>query len=169
MTDNVPQMNCLPSCEEIHRAVEIYLEEAYGPEVPERARAFMPPCAFDPAQWLMTDVTERDPSHAPLEAVRSFALRIGNAIYPNMKLRLSHPPRDMVFLFTVDSHDAFLQAPENTPDYKMLEELKRHNAEVAGRIAAAWDREGLPTERNYLRQKIRQAKLNAEEGDTIIG
>lgn len=169
MTEIAPQSNCLPSCHEIRRAVEIYLEQAYGLEIPPRAGAFLPPCDIDPAQWLMSDITERDPSHAPLQAVRSFALRIGNAVYPHMKLRLSRPPKDPVFLFTVDSHDAILSAPAATPDYVLIEELKRHNAELANRIAAAWDHEGLPTERNYLRQKIRQAKLDAQEGDTIIG
>jgi len=159
----------LPSGEEIRQAVELYLREAYGPDVPPQAARFLPPEAFDVAAWLMSDLIERDPSNAPMAAVRSFALRIGNALYPNMKLRLSHPPKDLAFLFTVDSHDACLHAPADSPDYRLLEELKRHNAEVANRIAAAWDLKGLPTERNYLRQKIRHARLAAEEGDTIIG
>lgn len=169
MTASQPAATRLPLGEEIRLAVRLYLQEAYGPEVPERAARFLPPEPVDVGAWLMSDLLERDPSNAPLEAVRSFALRIGNSLYPNMKLRLSRPPRDSAFLFTVDSHDACLHAPPGSADHAMLEEVKRHNAEVANRIAAAWDRQGMPTERNYLRQKIRQARLQVDEGDTIIG
>lgn len=169
MTDNAPVNARLPSGQEIRLAVEVYLRHAYGSQAPAATGRFIAPEPFDVARWLMSDVTERDPADAPLEAVRSFALRIGNSLYRNMKLRMSRPPRDPAFVFTVDSHDAFLDATPGTPDHKALEELKRHNAALADRIIADWDRRGLPTERNYLRQKIRQARLAAQKDDTIIG
>jgi hypothetical protein len=148
----------LPSAEALRRAIEIFLDRAYGPSVPPRAARFLPPDDFDPARWLMSDVTERDPPDAPPANVRSFALRIGNARYPHMKLRLSRPPNDDTFVFSVDSHDAFLCAPAGSPDRQELEELKRHNAAVASAVLSAWDAEGLLTERNYLRQQIRQTR-----------
>ena len=45
-----------------------------------------------------------------------------------------------------------------SPDYQALEELKTANAEIARDVTTAWDAAGLPTERNYLRGKIRQAR-----------
>ena len=88
----------------------------------------------------------------------NFAIRLGNSAYPHMKLRLSRPPADPDYLFLVDSHDGFLTAPPDSADRAALEQLKRHNAALAETIAAAWTQAGLPTERNYLRRKIRQAR-----------
>jgi len=148
----------LPAPEQIRRAIELYLQHAYEGAAPEAAERFLPPAGFVPREWLMSDVAERAPDGAPLEDVRSFALRIGNAIYPHMKLRICRPPKDSQFLFTVDSHDAVLQAPPESPDYEPLQELKRHNAAVADAVVRAWEDADLPTERQYLRSRIRRAK-----------
>lgn len=147
----------LPSIRQIRLAVQVYLEVAYGQAVPPTAERFMPDEHAQATQWLMSDLVERDPANAPLAGVRSFALRIGNMLYPHMKLRMSRPPKDAVYLFSVDSHDGFLQASPQSPDYQALEQLKAHNAQVSARITWAWNEHGLPTERNYLREKIRRA------------
>ena len=118
----------------------------------------IPPDGFDPAEWLMSDLVERTPPDTPAESVRSFALRLGNSSYPHMKLRLSRPPKEDGFVFSVDSHDAFLAAAAGSPDSKALEQLKSHNAEIAKLISRAWDSAGLPTQQGYLRRKLRQAK-----------
>jgi len=148
----------LPTSEQLREAIRLYVEKAYGQEPPAAMRKLVPPEDFRPADWLMEDQVERDPSGAPLQAVRSFALRLGNRHYPHMKLRLSRPPRDAIYLFSVDSHDAFLQAPPGSPDFAALEQLKKQNAVLSSRILEAWDQANLPTEKNYLRLKIRQAK-----------
>ena len=150
--------NPLPSADQIRLAIELYLACAYRAEVPDSSAERVPPKPFDPVEWLMSDVVERDPAEAPLEAVRSFALRLGNSQYPHMKLRISRPPKDEVFLFSVDSHDAFLRVPPDSPDFEPLEALKCHNSRLAVDIYAAWDAAGLPTEKSYLRQKIEQAR-----------
>lgn len=142
---------------QIRLAIELYLRHAYDP-LPAAVGRFVPPERFDPAAWLMTDVSERDPQDAPLAGVRSFALRMGNRAYPHMKLRLSRPPNAGGFLFTVDCHDAFLKAPSGGPDAEALEQLKALNARIAQSIRESWDAAGLPTETNYLQQKIRQAR-----------
>lgn len=148
----------LPSAGQICQAVRIYLEVAYGGQCPPSIQRLVPPESLEPAQWLMGDAAQRDPADAPLEGVRSFSLRLGNANYPHMKLRLSRPPKDNVFLFSVDAHDAFLHAPPGSGDYGTLEELKRQNSRMTAAITALWDENGLPTERNYLRLKIDQAR-----------
>jgi hypothetical protein len=160
---NTSQPAQLPSSEEIHRAVEIYLRHAYGGEPPEHVSDLLPPeGAFSPKDWIFQEMAEREPETDNLSELKTVAFRLGNALYPNMKLRLSRPPQDPVFLFSVDSHDAMLLAPEGSPDHKMLEELKTHNAKVAEAIHAEWDHADLPTERTYLRKKIRQARDEQE-------
>ena len=148
----------LPTTDEIRRAIRLYLQHAYGDRPAPAAGKFQTPEDFDPPEWLMSDIVERDPANAPIVNVRSFALRLGNWQYPHMKLRLSRPPNDSVFVFSVDAHDAFLDAPPGSPDRLALEELKHHNSAVAATILSAWDAAGLLTERNYLRRRIRQAQ-----------
>jgi len=154
-----PQSVRLPLAGEVRKAVEVYLVIAYGQgEPPENVRELVPPESFDPAVWLMGRQVERDPPDAPVENVRSFALRLGNWGYPHMKLRLSRPPSENEFLLSVDAHDAFLFAPAGSSDGMALEELKRNNATIASAIMTAWDEATLPTERNYLRRKIREVR-----------
>ena len=148
----------VPSPGQIHRSVEEYLAIAYPAGPPESIGRLLPGDPLDVISWLMSDATQRDPADAPLEGVRSFALRLGNAGYPHMKLRWSRPPGERVLVLSVDSHDAFLHAPPGSPDGEALESLKRDNARIAAAIHAAWDAADLPTERNYLRRKIRDAK-----------
>ena len=158
MSEQIIQNDPLPTARQIRQAIEQYIEVAYGGQAPDRIRALLPPGDFVPAEWLMSDSVERDPSGAPLPAVRSFAVRLGNSQYPHMKLRMSLPPRDRVYLFSVDSHDGFLQASAGTKDHAALEALKAYNSSTASAVVAAWEADGLMTERNYLRQKIGQAR-----------
>lgn len=159
----------LPSAEDIQRAIDLYLRHAYGDSPGEKVTSLLPEEGFDPAEFLMSSKVERNPSDAPLEQVRSFTLRLGNAGYPHMKLRLSRPPRGHHLLFSVDSHDAFLHAPPGSPDHDALEELKKHNAAVAKRIAEAWDAAGLLTEQNDLRRHIAEARRNRENPGDATG
>src|SRR6056297_3438942 len=144
----------LPSENDLRQAVKIYLNKAYSQDPPEDTSRFLPPAGANIAAWL-EDVAEPEPKNVPIDEVRSLALRIGNEVYPHMKLRLSRPPRENFFIFLVDAHDAFLHADPDSPDYAALEELKAHNAKLAGEIQSEWARAGLPTEHNYLREKIR--------------
>ncbi len=149
-----------PSTSDIATLLRLYLEFAYEGNTPEpiAQKATPPQLDVDVEAWLMSDVTERTPPNVPIEDVRSFALRLGNAVYPHMKLRFSRPPSDDVLIASVDSHDAMLQAPDGSPDAAALEELKTYNAELGQRINCEWGQEGLLTEHEYMRRKIQQAK-----------
>jgi len=149
---------CLPSVGQVRLAIRLYLASAYRGEASRCAMSLIPPEDSDLRRWLMDDRVERDPRNAPLEAVRSFALRLGNWRYPHMKLRLSRPPRDNIFLFAVDSHDGILRAPPGSADEPALRELKRENAAIAMTVYAAWESAGIATERTYLRMKIQEAR-----------
>ncbi len=156
----------LPRAEALQDAVDIYVSRAYPDGADERiSRKFTVPDDCDLAEWLIEAVGEPEPVDADIDSVRSIALRLGNAFYPNMKLRLTRPPGNDVFLLMVDSHDVMLAAPPGSPDYEALEELKSANAAIVGDITGAWDAAGLPTERNYLRDKIRQARKRGGKGE----
>lgn len=154
----------LPSADLIHQAIAVYLSCAYGGDPPESLLSVLPPRgAFDAAEYLMSDCVERIPPKANLDEIRSFTLRLGNWAYPHMKLRLSRPPNDPVFLFAVDCHDEFLRAAEGSPDAEPLAELKEHNVRLAANIEAAWAQAGLPTEKSFLRDKIEKARKNSNK------
>jgi hypothetical protein len=145
--------------DDLRRAVRLFIENAYGDRPPASALRYIPPEGdFDIAGWLMSDLTERVPGGAPFEAVQAFSLRIGCRTYRHMKLKISRPGSLPSFVFLADSHDSFLVAEPGSPDWEGLQALKRGNAEVASRITEAWDREGILTERSFLREKIRQAR-----------
>ena len=72
-------------------------------------------------------------------------------------------------VLSVDCHDAFLWAKPGSADHEQLEQIKRYNAAVAAAVAADWDAAGLPTERNYLRRKIRQAKTESPRSKATDG
>jgi hypothetical protein len=150
----------------------VYLELAYGPEVPAGAAARLPPEAppaepgespatFDLVQWLMSDAVERTPRAVGLAQVRSFALRLGNRQFPHMKLRLALLPGGRGYVFDVDCHDALLAARPGSPDQALLAELKKKNAALASAITAAWEQLHLPTNKSYLRAMIAQRKQAA--------
>jgi hypothetical protein len=153
----------LPNAKALAQAIEMYLARAY-PNGPAAgiAEKFSVPDDAELADWLMESVGEPEPAGADITSVRSIALRLGNAFYPNMKLRLTRPPGNNPFLLMADSHDVMLVVPESSPDYAAVEELKSANAALVSDITNAWDSAGLPTERNYLRDKIRQARKRGD-------
>ncbi|MHC4562382.1 MAG: hypothetical protein ACYS8X_06375 [Planctomycetota bacterium] len=158
MCDPSDLRHLLPSAKLIRCAVTVFLDAAYPDGPPEGTDRFCPPDDADVAEWLMTDVSERSPDTVPADQVRSFALRIGNSIYPNMKLRISRPPCDSPAVFHVDAHDAMLNAPESSADYEAVQDLKRHNAALVETITAKWESCALPTERSFLRAAIAAAR-----------
>lgn len=148
----------LPTAGQIRQAIDIYLVEAYGNDRPEKLAELLPAEQFDPAEYLMSDGVERRDHSAEAMEIRSFAIRLGNSIYPNMKLRIARPSEAQGWLFAVDSHDAMLSAPSGSADETPLEQLKQHNAALARAIEGAWDAAGLPSQRSLLREKIHLAK-----------
>ena len=167
MSGSAEKSGPLPTCRQVHQAIELYLGQAYGDAVPPAVMTLVAPAVegVSPEIWLMGEGVERTPDGAPLAQVRSFALRLGSDNYRHMKLRLVRPPKHSVYVFCVDCHDQVLQAPPGSPDHEALEQLKRCNAELAGQITAALDEALLPTERNYLRAKIREARAAGPGGE----
>ena len=159
MVTNDSNPNTLPSGDEIRLAVEIYIRHAYSGQAPEIVQHLMPKYEnFNPEQWIMGDMVEREPADSTPQTMRWASFRLGNIFYPNMKFRISRVPNSGDFVFSVDSHDAILQAEPGSDDYAMLEELKSENAKLVKTITEDWDKASLPTERNYMRHKIQQAK-----------
>lgn len=74
---------------------------------------------------------------------RRYALRLGNARYPFMKLVLQEHLVEGEFFFEVDTHDGMFRLEGE--DAAPLEALRRYNSEVKARVEERWERDGLPT------------------------
>jgi hypothetical protein len=159
MLSNNSNINTLPSGDEIRRAIDIYIHHAYFDQAPENVQHLMPKNEnFNPEKWIMGDMVEREPADSTPQTMRWASFRLGNIFYPNMKFRISRIPNSGDCVFSVDAHDAVLQTEPGSDDYAMLEELKSENAKLVKAITEDWDKASLPTERNYMRHKIKQAK-----------
>jgi CheY-like chemotaxis protein len=137
----------------VRRAVAIYMEKAW-PE--EAARPIFDPRRLEGA-GTMAEVfalcETRPVGREPIQA--HFALRLGNARYPFMKLVLHEYLLEHEFFFVVDTHDDF-DVPADNPDYGAWEQVRRHNDALKQRIEAAWEEAGVPTHRDMLRMVERR-------------
>ena len=147
----------------LRQAVAIYLDRAYaGRELPEVVkRRLQWPEGVDAAALL---------SRPPFETIGRigtgaptiFALRLGNARYPHMKLQVQPWPNAAGFLLSVNTHDQILALNPGTADAEAFRALQAENQEVKEAIETAWDEGGLPTFLRYLRDYIQDQQPEGE-------
>jgi CheY-like chemotaxis protein len=125
------------------RALRLYLEKAY-PDGGE------PPAAHPDLDVVRTpqDVLglfrlEERPNPGS-EACRAYALRLGNARYPHMKVALLEFLEPDEWVWSVDTHDRAPIDPDS-PDWDAWNELRIHNLEVKYRVERAWRESGIQT------------------------
>jgi len=133
----------LPSIAEVRLAVDVYLDHAYaGAPPPARVQnAIEQLAAAGEMEFFQLPVWECD-VRQPLEW---FALRLGNRIYPHMKLALGRRPDRLGYVFRADPHDEHVTASLAAWGHEGLEHVVKSNREIAGAIEAAWRERGLAT------------------------
>ena len=95
--------------------------------------------------------------------VKALLIRLGCAHFPHLKLKaqlLNHEQGDL-WLFSVDTHDAFSSTsflpPPGHPDAAKWQQLQCANAALKERIEAAWEKSGLMTFNALLRRDLDQS------------
>ncbi len=83
-----------------------------------------------------------------------FALRLGNARYPHMKMQIQPWDARHGFLLSVNTHDHALALDPNAPDAAAFMALQAENQRLKVEIEQAWDEAGLPTFPRYLRDYL---------------
>jgi hypothetical protein len=154
----------------LSQACRIFLTAAYpGGEgaVPAKKRGFL----SLPAGQSLLDLL---PDHAALNEccqvlrkngdIRAVLVRLGASHYPHLKLKaqlVDHDQGDL-WLFSVDTHDAFTQTcflpPPGHPEAAAWAQLQAQNAVLKERIEAAWDKAGLMTFNSLLRRDLDQRR-----------
>jgi hypothetical protein len=83
-----------------------------------------------------------------------YALRLGNARYPHMKLQVQPWPNAAGFMLSVNTHDQVAGLDLGAADAEAFRDLQSHNQQLKEVIEKAWADAGLPTFLNYLREYI---------------
>jgi hypothetical protein len=145
------------------QAMDLYLKSAYPSGPPADVAAKTAPFRAQPADaQLAADLFEGNVANAS----GAMALRLGQPMYPHMKLVLDPVPagghcQGCNFLLRVDAHDLHLHATPGTPDAAWLAAIRQSNKELEERIEAAWAAAGLPTFKEYLRKQLQARKKSA--------
>lgn len=140
-------------------AVAIYLQIAYaGCEPPEVVKRRLDwPVEVDAETLLGKAPFEREGKGKPGTLI--YALRLGNAHYPHMKLQVQPWPNESGFLLSVNTHDQVLSLDPNAADLPAFRAIQEENQQLKEAIEHAWDEARLPTFLRYLREYI-QSRTN---------
>ena len=147
----------------LEQAVRLYLEEAYGesPVPPAVCARLHWPAGDSVAEVAAGEVFERAPAAAAPQECERIRLRLGNRVYPHMKLGLVRIPDSEQWVLTVDTHDRQLEAVAQEGERASLAALLRANNEMKTRIERRWGEAGLPTFEQYVRGRL-AARTNTE-------
>lgn len=113
----------------IREAIDIYMAEAYRNQAPSeavRTEADRIRALSDTPDRLFDD--ERLEHPAP----DMVAFRLGNSLYPHMKLVMRRTPDGLIF--GVDTHDGPDRIPPDLPGYERFQRIIRENGRIRDRI-----------------------------------
>ncbi len=138
----------------LKRACQIFLDRAY----PEGRDTIPPPkdrfLALDAEQPLESALIV--PVCQPLfrrdGGLRGYALRLGSARHPHLKLQIVDH-EDAGCVFSVDTHDGF-KLSSSDPDAARWLELQAANRRLKEEIERAWEEAGLLTFNELLRREL---------------
>jgi hypothetical protein len=140
--------------DQLRRAVEIYLAVAYpDTEPPSAVRRRLDWTPGLHAGELMAKPPFERVGKTPNEKL-IYALRLGNARYPHMKMQVQPWDARHGFLLSVNTHDHALAIDPNAPDAEAFMALQAENHRLKLAIENAWDEAGLPTFPRYLKDYL---------------
>lgn len=161
-----PNNSSLPTFDvaALRRAVDLYLARAY----PD---AGLPSAVQGRLDWpesvKLADLIGGPPferANRPAEGVAPiYALRLGNAHYPHMKLQIQNWPNDEGYLLSVNTHDQVLSMGPDARGAEGFRALQTENQRLKEAIEQDWEAAGLPTFLGYLREYIAQQQ-NSDPG-----
>lgn len=168
-----------PDPQTVWRAIETYLRHAYPPPSgaaggAAAAAAPTPPAAVRNRLETLRSLPDQSFYECPAferaggepgdPHPNRYSLRLGNRLYPHMKLVIDRAPDGRSYLLRADTHDAHCQPRPGSPEQAAFAQLSRHNREVAEAIETAWEAEHLPTFKQFLRDDLARRTGGAEGG-----
>jgi len=150
----------------VRRALDLYLGEAYGEDADRHRPALDLSDGADLSAVLRPHVDASRPGGEEAGG-RRYAIRLGNARYPFMKLVLQEVLVVGEFFFAIDTHDDMDIRP-HFPDYEAWQQLKRWNGELRRRIETQWRGSGIPTQDSLKEVIDRLPAPDARRTGTIL-
>jgi len=149
----IPEMRGLTT-ETFFRAVRTYMGFAYeSAEVPEIVRNRLVWPNTDSVSKLL-ECPQFERGNVSVTKSPVFALRLGNSLYPHMKLQLQPWPTSVGYMLSVNTHDQIAGLDSAAPDVAAFRVLQLENQRIKEAIEQAWEEQGLPTFLRYLKDYI---------------
>jgi hypothetical protein len=148
---------------DLARACRLFLHLAYPgghSTIPVQKRAFLDlACPQEAEPLLVPPVCEalRSTEGCP----RGYAIRLGSAVYPHLKLRAVYHEAGAAWIFSVDTHDATCRLSADHPDAAAWAEVQAANRRLKEQVERAWETEGLLTPNGLLRLDLEKASGSA--------
>jgi hypothetical protein len=159
-------LQCLP-VDTLRCAIDLYLTIAYpDAEPPPAVRRRLEWSPGLPASELLSRPPFERVGKAPAEKM-IYALRLGNARYPHMKMQVQPWDDRQGFLLSVNTHDHALAFDPNSPDAEAFMALQAENQRLKVEIEQAWDEAGLPTFPRYLRDYLAGQRKATDSGGGV--
>jgi hypothetical protein len=146
-----------PERDDVLRALDIYVDSAYGESVPLSVKSQLSILRTWGGQFFAAPVFVPDTQTPP----KRYAIRLGNRNYPHMKLVIELSPDASRWLFRVDAHDRHVCPPQNTPEHADFRRLMESNQKLVEQIETEWAKQGLPTFKTFLKEDLKRRQSSA--------
>jgi hypothetical protein len=155
-----------PSVAQVWSAVEVYLNLAYaGAAPPSAVRDRLASLrATGDADFWDSPVFERDDA----KATARYSLRLGNKVYPHMKLVIERSPDGRGHLFRADTHDKHIRPSASSREGRAFAELMKTNQQFAEAIETEWSARRLATFKQFLRDDLARRTAAAAANSAAI-
>jgi hypothetical protein len=140
----------LPEPMLVHKAIDIYLANAYTGALPLTARSMLNLIKTWAGEFYASPAFAKTGDRS----AQRLTVRLGNSVYPHMKLALEPAPDGESYIFKADSHDRHLCPAQSDPDYGAFMELREKNQKIVDKIEQAWADAGVPTFKTYLQADL---------------
>jgi hypothetical protein len=142
----------------VWKAIEIYLSHAYEHSPSAAVRQRLDSLRATPDEtFFACGAFEATPKEEPTR----LDLRLGNRFYPHMKMVIERAPDGRQCLFRADTHDRHIQPAPGSRDYAAFRQLMERNHAIGSQIEAAWESQGVPTFKSYLREDLERRRREA--------
>jgi hypothetical protein len=143
------------SREILRDAIAVYLQCAYpGGQIPAIVQQRISLDETRPVGELLASTPfENYIAEAPFHCT-VYALRLGSADYPNVKMEIRPFPNHLGFVFWVNTHDHFVTISPGMPDADGWRDVVRRNRDLKQAVERAWAARKLPTFTSAMQEDL---------------
>lgn len=141
------------------KAIEIYLKIAYPNGVKEKSFCYQNILNFNNSKNISELFSIFEKETISYEGTRKkikYSARLGSEKYPYLKLVLQEGGQKNDFGFLVDRHTEYLALIQTSISYQQENEIKSYTRNLKYQIEEEFERNGIPTFREIIRNETKQ-------------